>query len=64
MLLRFVVLLWARSRVDNAPASGAGDRGFESHRARHLVSGSCLQGFFWGCDPMLLGIRVFRAGSL
>jgi hypothetical protein len=25
---------WARSRVDNAPASGAGDRGFESHRAR------------------------------
>jgi hypothetical protein len=28
----------ARSRVDNASASEAGDRGFESHRARQLYS--------------------------
>ena len=60
MLLGFVVLLWARSRVDNAPASGAGDRGFESHRARHLVSSYRLQGFYGGCDTMVAGNKGFR----
>jgi hypothetical protein len=49
MLLGFVVLLWARSRVDNAPASGAGDRGFESHRAR--------LSFY---DPAVACHKVFR----
>ncbi len=36
--------------MDNAPASGAGDHGFESHRARFSI------GFFLLCYGGLFGV--------